>query len=339
MIESGMPSSTELALPAADSNGYVSALVQNIVHEELQARHDEITNANVSLENEGDIICSPCKTSRDALSELPLGQVHCAQILDDKICNMPGIPIFMTGGGRHVCYGGCDRDMHGGCGHTYHDNEMHRICDRCKFGLEPAAAPVASQRITTTSTIAPNLNVSPGRRASRLKAAENLQRQGVTMQRRAEASQGGYATLPLGLVVRFNVDKYDRTKCDHASIMVMVVAQPYATTYTIAMKGCYLTKNIARMYLIAPDEGDKIDPILANLDGVLEDFQATRLAGKGVREFARAASLTGGPGMVSCGCAKSGKCTNCKCAKAGRKCHSGCRCARFCACTNKEPVE
>ena len=37
--------------------------------------------------------------------------------------------------------------------------------------------------------------------------------------------------------------------------------------------------------------------------------------------------------------AKSGKCTNCKCAKAGRKCHSGCRCARFCACTNKEPVE
>ena len=25
--------------------------------------------------------------------------------------------------------------------------------------------------------------------------------------------------------------------------------------------------------------------------------------------------------------------------KAGRKCHSGCRCARFCACTNKEPVE
>jgi hypothetical protein len=42
MIESGMPSTTELALPAADSNGYVSALVQNIVHEELQARHDEI---------------------------------------------------------------------------------------------------------------------------------------------------------------------------------------------------------------------------------------------------------------------------------------------------------
>eukprot|EP01044_Picomonas_judraskeda_P040179 COSAG03_NODE_19601_length_333_cov_1.752137_1_plen_78_part_01 len=78
MIESGMPSTTELALPAADSNGYVSALVQNLVHEELQARHDEITNANVSLENEGDIICSPCKTSRDALSELPLGQVHCA---------------------------------------------------------------------------------------------------------------------------------------------------------------------------------------------------------------------------------------------------------------------
>ena len=61
------------------------------------------------------------------------------------------------------------------------------------------------------------------------------------------------------------------------------------------------------MYLIAPDEGEKIDPILANLDGVLEDFQAGRLAGKGVREFSRAASLTGGPGMISCGCGKKGK--------------------------------
>ena len=72
--------------------------------------------------------------------------------------------------------------------------------------------------------IAPNLNVSPGRRATRLRAAQNLQRQGRTMQRRAAASQGGYATLPLGLVVRFNVHKYDRTKCDHPNIMVMVVA-------------------------------------------------------------------------------------------------------------------
>ena len=60
---------------------------------------------------------------------------------------------------------------------------------------------------------------------------------------------------------------------------------------------------------------------------------------KGVREFARMASLTGGPGMISCGCSKTGKCTNCKCVKAGRKCHSGCKCSRFCACTNKEPVE
>ena len=296
----------------------------------------------MSVENEDDILCSPCKTSRDALCSLPLGQVHCAQVLDDKTCNMPGIPIFMTGGGRHVCYGGCEREMHGGCGYSYDDNEMHRICDRCKFGLEPAAAPVTntSQRITTTSTIAPNMNVSPGRRASRLQAAQNLQQQGRTMQRRAAASQGGYDTLPLGLVVRFNLHKYDRTKCDHTNIMVMVVAQPHATTYTIAMKGCYLSKNISRMYLMAPDKDkEKIDPILANLDGVLEDYQADKLVSKGVREFARAASLTGGPGMISCGCGKQGKCTNCKCVKAGRKCHSGCKCSRFCACTNKEPVE
>ena len=140
--------------------------------------------------------------------------------------------------------------------------------------------------------------------------------------------------------MRFNVHKYDRTKCDHPNIMVMVVEQPHTTTYKIAMKGCYLTKNIARMYLIAPDKDDeKIDPILANLDGVLEDYQAGKLQSKGVRQFARAASLTGGPGMISCSCGKTGRCTNCKCVKAGRKCHSGCKCSRFCACTNEELVE
>ena len=78
-----MPSATELALPGADSNGYVSAAVQDNVHEELQARYAFI-KTNVSVENEEDIICSPCKTSRGALPELPLGQVHCAQVLDDK---------------------------------------------------------------------------------------------------------------------------------------------------------------------------------------------------------------------------------------------------------------
>eukprot|EP01043_Picozoa_sp_COSAG02_P011294 COSAG02_NODE_414_length_22826_cov_9.001364_12_plen_191_part_00 len=82
----------------------------------------------------------------------------------------------------------------------------------------------------------------------------------------------GYVDLPLGLVVRFNISKFDRTKCDASSIMVMVVAHPYATTYTIAIKGCYLSKNIARMYLIAPEKGKNIDPVLANLDGVLEDY-------------------------------------------------------------------
>ena len=111
IIESGMPSTTELVLPTADSNGFVSAEVQDNVHEELQARY-ETTNANVSVENEEDIICAPCKTSRDTLPALPLGQVHCAQILDDKTCNMPGIPIFTTGGGRHICYGDCNREMH-----------------------------------------------------------------------------------------------------------------------------------------------------------------------------------------------------------------------------------
>ena len=35
-----------------------------------------------------------------------------------------------------------------------------------------------------------------------------------------------------------------------------------------------MAKNIARMYLIAPDKDDeKIDPILANLDGVLDVLQ------------------------------------------------------------------
>ena len=50
-------------------------------------------------------------------------------------------------------------------------------------------------------------------------------------------------------------------------------------------------------------------------------------------------TLTGGPGMISCSCGKTGKCTNCKCAKAGRRCNSSCRCSRFSMCTNMEAME
>ena len=57
-----MPSSAELALPTADSNGFVSASVQDQVHEELQARY-EITNANVSVENE-EALDDACRRAR-----------------------------------------------------------------------------------------------------------------------------------------------------------------------------------------------------------------------------------------------------------------------------------
>jgi hypothetical protein len=39
-LVSGMPASAELALPTADSNGFVSASVQDQVHDELQARYE-----------------------------------------------------------------------------------------------------------------------------------------------------------------------------------------------------------------------------------------------------------------------------------------------------------
>jgi hypothetical protein len=60
------------------------------------------------------------------------------------------------------------------------------------------------------------------------------------MIRNATQSQGGYTTLPVGIVVRHSIAKEDQTKCDPASILVVVVAHPYATTYTIAHAGGYL---------------------------------------------------------------------------------------------------
>eukprot|EP01043_Picozoa_sp_COSAG02_P034020 COSAG02_NODE_2356_length_9072_cov_14.450017_1_plen_317_part_00 len=83
---------------------------------------------------------------------------------------------------------------------------------------------------------------------------------------------------------------------------------------------------------------DPIDLALVKLTGVLEKFTNKQLKPLTVRGFARGSSLTGGPGMVSCSCGKSGKCTTCKCAKAGRRCNSSCKCARFSMCTNMEEM-
>ena len=142
--------------------------------------------------------------------------------------------------------------------------------------------------------------------------------------------------MPLGLVVRHAVDKYDRVKLDSSNLLAVVADQPGATVYTIATQAGYLEKNITRSYLSIPP--DPIDPALVKLTGVLEKFKNKQLKSLTVREFARGSSLTGGPGMVSCGCGKTGKCTNCKCAKVGRRCNSSCRCARFAMCTNMEAM-
>ena len=143
--------------------------------------------------------------------------------------------------------------------------------------------------------------------------------------------------MPLGLVVRHAVDKYDRTKLDPSNLLCVVVDQPGATVYTIATPAGYLERNISRSYLSIPS--DPIDPALVKLTGVLEKFKNKQLKPLTVREFARGSSLTGGPGMVNCSCGKTGKCTNCKCAKAGRRCNSNCRCSRFSMCTNMEEME
>ena len=95
--------------------------------------------------------------------------------------------------------------------------------------------------------------------------------------------------------------------------------------------------SLSRSYLSIPP--DPIDPALVKLTGVVEKFKNKQLKSLTMREFARGSSLTGGPGMVSCSCGKTSKCTNCKCAKAGRRCNSNCGCSRFSMCTNMEEME
>ena len=157
------------------------------------------------------------------------------------------------------------------------------------------------------------------------------------MQRHSQVAQGGHLNLPLGLVVRFNVDKYDRTKLDASNMMVVVVKQPGTTVYTVATHAGYLEKNISRSYLILPPS--EIDLAIVKLGGVVERFDNGELEPLGVRMFARSASLTGGPGMVKCGCGGKGKCTSCKCSKVGRFCTSSCNCSHYAMCKNTEPTE
>jgi hypothetical protein len=249
---------------------------------------------------------------------------------------MQQVPIVVATS-RHRCKGPCKRDIHAACGQMLDDDqEMDRTCDRC-VSNDDGAPSTKRQRTTTTSVIVPDPKVSPHRSAARAGAAQNLQKQGRTMQRRSQVAQGGHLNLPLGLVVRFNVDKYDRTKLDASNMMVVVVKQPGATVYTVATHAGYLEKNISRSYLIVPPS--KIDPVIVKLGGVVERFDNGELDPLGVRMFARSASLTGGPGMVKCGCGGKGKCTSCKCSKAGRFCTSSCNCSHYAMCKNTEPTE
>jgi hypothetical protein len=274
--------------------------------------------------------------SMTSLPWLPPGQVHCAQRLDGNECIMQQVPIVVATS-RHRCKGPCKRDIHAACGQMLDDDqEMDRTCDRC-VSNDDGAPSTKRQRTTTTSVIVPDPKVSPHRSAAWAGAAQNLQKQGRTMQRRSQVAQGGHLNLPLGLVVRFNVDKYDRTKLDASNMMVVVVKQPGATVYTVATHAGYLEKNISRSYLIVPPS--KIDPVIVKLGGVVERFDNGELDPLGVRMFARSASLTGGPGMVKCGCGGKGKCTSCKCSKAGRFCTSSCNCSHYAMCKNTEPTE
>ena len=157
---------------------------------------------------------------------------------------------------------------------------------------------------------------------------------GQKMQRMARKAQGGYETLPLGLVIRHRVDANDRAKTDAPTMFAVVVKQAGAHVYTIATNAGVLERNIQKTYLTVPSP--EVTPSSVGLDGVLEAFNARQLTKTlSLREFARANSLVGGAGHVKCSCGKTGKCTGCKCAKAGRFCGSSCGCSKYSACQNK----
>lgn len=247
---------------------------------------------------------------------------------------MQSIPIHAASS-RHRCKGTCKRHLHAQCGFQCGENEMDRICYNCSNLSECNDKERGSKRarLTTASVIVPAIGVSPARAQARAQAARNLQKQGQLMRRRSQQAQGGHVNLPLGLVVRHCVDKYDRTKLDPSNMLVVVVDQPGATVYTIATAAGYMDKNVSRSYLSVPNP--PIDPALLELSGVLDKFKSGDLQPLSVRQFARGSSLTGGPGMMRCACTK-GNCTNCRCARAGRRCHSSCRCSRHSNCTNHE---
>ena len=188
--------------------------------------------------------------------------------------------------------------------------------------------------VTVDSVIVPEPRVSPRRSAAQAMAAKNLQKQGQQMQRMARKAQGGYETLPLGLVIRHRVDANDRAKTDPPTMFAVVVKQAGAHVYTIATNAGVLEKNIQKTYLTVPSP--EVTPSSVGLDGVLEAFNARQLTKTlSLREFARANSMVGGAGHVKCSCGKAGKCTGCKCAKAGRFCGSSCGCSKYSACQNK----
>ena len=139
--------------------------------------------------------------------------------------------------------------------------------------------------------------------------------------------------MPLGLVVRHRISSHDRAKCDTATMLTVVVAQLGAAVYTIATKGGVLINNISKSYLTIPTP--EVPASSVGLDGVLEAFRSRTLTHRlTMREFAATNSMVGGPGILRCGC-KKGDCSDCKCSKEGRRCHSGCACAKHGRCNLK----
>lgn len=191
---------------------------------------------------------------------------------------------------------------------------------------------VQRPQLTVDSVIMADPRVSPNRGSARAEAAKNLQRQAKKMIRMSTQESGGYRNLPIGLVCRHKKSHHDRSKGDTPTMLVVVVAQPGATVYTIATSAGYMDRNVSKVYLGVPTQ--PIDPALVRLDGVVAKFEAGRLPKLTTREFAVSDSVSDTPGIVRCGC-KKGKCDKCSCAKAGRQCHSGCVCAKHGNCCNK----
>ena len=164
-----------------------------------------------------------------------------------------------------------------------------------------------------------DVHVTPGRKRIRDDCASAQEQQGLRMQRRA-ARKGAHNRLVCGNIVQVGIANVDRGRADGTVLTCVVVEVTQTEMYRVATQAGVLKDCYSRGHLFQITTGTLRG---LNLEGA---YNGWRLAPRiSMREAARAASFTGGQGMVKCQCVRGTCLTNkCHCYKNNRQCNSRC---------------